>query len=141
MSADSTSSAITKKSTWKPPPLPLKATDSLLIGFAGVALTVANPAFWSGSLFSVTDVQLLPPFFYLLGLLMNVYSIVIPGAVMWPLTVRRTNSHDFYDLFKPSLACFACLLIPLAVVLALKTDYTVLVMSTTLPNDVSMGVP
>jgi predicted transcriptional regulator len=79
-------------------PKQFRAGDTILIGFAGFLLVLANPGFWGFSLIRYIGVGVA-----FLGL---IYALVIPGGIMWWLTVRRTNSHDFYDLFKPPFVSF-----------------------------------
>ncbi|MEM3697732.1 MAG: hypothetical protein QXQ94_09585, partial [Candidatus Bathyarchaeia archaeon] len=50
---------------------------------------------------------------------------VVPGAVMWLLTTRRTHSHDTYDLMKPPLITFVLLLVLLAIMLLLKVNLVI----------------
>jgi hypothetical protein len=120
--------------------LTLRTTDAAILGSAGFALTIANPVFWSGILFTVLGLSLSPPFFYLTGILWTAYSVIVPGAAMWLLTVRRTGAHKLRDVFKPSLACFALLLIPLSAMFALNADLTGAVASTSLVDGFAVGV-
>jgi len=78
---------------------PLGMSDALLIGIAGF-LFLAFPA----ALLAISGL-------FGVAFLITVYELLVPGAVMWWLTVRRVKSHDFYDLFKPPL-------VPLALVMA-----------------------
>jgi len=52
---------------------------------------------------------------------------------MWLLTVRRTNSHDWYDLFKPPFAAFILLLILLVAMAFLKVNVVVIISSPPVP--------
>ncbi len=108
---------------------PLLAADATLIGFAGVILTIINPVFWSSSLVALQELRLTLPFLILLSLLGFVYGAIVPGAVMWFLTVRRAHSHDTYDLFKPPLAAFILLLVLLVTMVLMKTDLTITITS------------
>lgn len=76
---------------------------AVLIGFTGLLLTLINPGFWGILLVNWVGVGI----FYLAGILSLVYALMVPGGAVWWLTVRRTNSHDLYDLFKPPLVTFA----------------------------------
>ena len=80
-------------------PSSLSIADGLLIGFAGLVLTLANPAFWTFSFAVAVGVKSIP-LFMALQLLTFVYSLLLPGALMWRLTVRRSRSHNSYDLYK-----------------------------------------
>lgn len=77
----------------------LRAGDAALIGFAGFLVTLANPGFWG---FFVVGALGFPTLNYVYLF----YSLLVPGGLMWLLTVRRTNSHDAYDLFKPPFVTF-----------------------------------
>lgn len=90
-------------------PSPLGMADALLIGFAGFTLTLANPGFWVFMRAASMNVQSVPLFFTL-QILSVIFALIAPGALMWRLAVRRSRSHDAYDLYKPSLWAFAMLL-------------------------------
>jgi len=77
-------------------PMPLRGGDAILIGCVGFLLALFNPGFWGLPLFGIT-----------IGLLGLVYALMTPCGVMWLLTVKRTISHDLYDLFKPPLVTSA----------------------------------
>ena len=113
--------------------LPLRVEDAALIGFAGVVLTTTNPIFWSSFFIASLKPELPTPFHVVIGLLNLAYSLIVPGAVMWLLTVRRTNSHDWYDLFKPSFAAFILLLILLLAMAFLKVNVVVIISSPPVP--------
>ncbi len=108
---------------------PLHTADAMLIGFAGVVLTIINPVFWTSSLIALLELKLTLPFLILPGLLGFVYGAIVPGAVMWFLTVRRAHSHDTYDLFKPPLAAFVWLLVLLVTMVLMKIDLTITITS------------
>ena len=93
---------------------PLRMADALLIGFVGFVLTLANPAFWTFLFISSVGVRSIL-LFSVLRLLIIFLGLVLPGVVMWRLAVRRSNSHDAYDLYKAPLIAFAMLL-PLLIV-------------------------
>jgi len=88
----------------------LPMADALLIGFAGFIVTIANPAFWTFEVAAFAGVKSFP-FFGILLLLIPIFGLVVPGALMWKLTVRRSHSHDSYDLFKAPLLTLAMLLV------------------------------
>jgi len=88
----------------------LPMADALLIGFAGFIVTIANPAFWTFEVAAFAGVKSFP-FFGILLLLIPIIGLVVPGALMWKLAVRRSHSHDSYDLFKAPLLTLAMLLV------------------------------
>jgi hypothetical protein len=95
-------------------PSSLSMADGLLIGFAGFVLTLANPAFWTFFVAVAVGIKSIP-LFVALQLLTFVCSLVLPGALMWRLTVRRSHSHNAYDLYKAPIMTLA-MLVPLFVV-------------------------
>jgi hypothetical protein len=99
----------------KQEPSSLRLSDALLIGFTGFVLTVGNPFFWAFMFAASIDLNSVP---LAVGLevSMIIFSMFVPGALMWRLAVRRTNSHDPYALFKAPLFTFAILL-PLFIVM------------------------
>jgi hypothetical protein len=90
-------------------PSSLKMADGLLIGFAGFLLTLANPAFWTFFVAVAVGIKSIP-LFMSLQLLTFVCSLLLPGALMWRLTVRRSHSHSAYDLYKAPIMTLAMLL-------------------------------
>jgi hypothetical protein len=89
--------------------------DAVLIGFLGFVLTLANPGFWGFLSVSILGMGMVS----ILGLVLLVYALIVPGGLMWWLTVRRSHSHDSYDLFKPPFITFlliVLLLISMALV-------------------------
>jgi len=84
--------------------------DAILIGIAGFLLLLPFPV-----TFAIGAV-LGPP------LLLTLYELFVPSAVMWWLTVRRTKSHDFYDLFKPPLIPLALLIALIVLMLLLRVS-------------------
>jgi hypothetical protein len=90
-------------------PSSLSMADGLLIGFAGFVLTLANPAFWTFFIAVAAGVKSIP-FFMALQFLTFVCSLILPGALMWRLTVRRSHSHNAYDLYKAPIMTLAMLL-------------------------------
>ena len=98
-------------------PLPLRGGDAILIGFVGFLLALFNPGFWGLALFGLG-----------IGFLGLLYALMAPSGVMWLLTVRRTNSNDFYDLFKPPLVTstlFTLLLIMILLNIRLPFTFSV----------------
>ena len=89
---------------------PLGGGDALLIGIVGFLLLSVFPL-------TLAIGAVLVSF-----LLITLYALLVPGAVMWWLTVRRTKSHDFYDLFKPPLIPLT-LMIVLIVLMYLLREY------------------
>ncbi len=94
-------------------PSSLSMADGLLIGFAGFVLTLANPAFWSFFVAVAVGIKSIP-FFMALQLLTFIFSLILPGALMWKLTIRRSHSHSSYDLYKGPMMTLA-MLVPLFV--------------------------
>lgn len=116
----------------KPQPKVLSMADAAVIGFVGVVLIAANPAFWASAIIALLNLELDVPFFLIIGFLIIAYALIVPGAVMWLLTVRRTNSHDMYDLMKPPLITFVLLLVLLAIMLLVKVDLAITIKSPTI---------
>jgi hypothetical protein len=98
-------------------PKPFRMSDALLIGFVGFVLTLCNPGYWSFLLAVNSGIKSIPIFLFL-EVLSLFFGLVLPGAVMWRLTVRRSHSHDNYDLYKAPILAFAMLL-PLFVAMLL----------------------
>jgi hypothetical protein len=96
---------------------PIRGGDAILIGFVGFVLALVNPGFWG---FGVGMIYL--------GIIAFggiVYALLVPGGVMWLLTIRRTNSHDTYDLFKPPLVAFVLVVILLVLMAVLNISVTI----------------
>jgi len=91
---------------------PLGIGDALLIGIAGFLL-LAIP----GSIILITGI-------FGVTFLISIYELLVPGAVMWWLTVRRAKSHDFYDLLKPPLTPLALVIAWLVLMLLLRVSFT-----------------
>jgi hypothetical protein len=93
----------------KAEPSPLRMADALLIGFVGFAVTLANPGFWGflgAASANIKSLAMLNVFSWLtLG-----FALIVPGFLMWLLTVRRSHSHDAYDLYKAPFLIFGMLL-------------------------------
>jgi hypothetical protein len=100
---------------------PLRMADALLIGFVGFILTLANPGFWVFMLAAASGVESIS-FLSFLGFLTTVFAIILPGPLMWLLTVRRSHSHDSYDLYKAPFLAFIMMLILLLVMLLLQIN-------------------
>jgi hypothetical protein len=116
--------------------VPIRGGDAILIGFIGFILALANPWFWDfgAGVIYVSFVVLL----------IIIYALMVPGAVMWLLTVRRTNSHDTYDLFKPPLVALAALVLLFVLMAALHINVTISssgasVTQPTIPSFLLMG--
>jgi hypothetical protein len=90
-------------------PSSLSMADGLLIGFSGFLLTLANPAFWTFFVAVAVGVKSIP-LFMALQFLTFVCSLILPGALMWRLTIRRSHSHSAYDLYKAPIMTLAMLL-------------------------------
>jgi glucan phosphoethanolaminetransferase (alkaline phosphatase superfamily) len=112
---------------------PLYMADAALIGFAGIVLIVVNPVFWSSFLIALLKLELSAPYFTIIAVLHFAYTLIVPGAAMWSLTVRRANSHDTYDLFKPPFVAFILLLVLLIAMFLLKINLTVTLTSSATP--------
>jgi glucan phosphoethanolaminetransferase (alkaline phosphatase superfamily) len=113
----------------KPQPTLLCMADAVIIGFVGVALTVVNPVFWISSLISLLKLEVPVPFFFIIWFSVFAYALIVPGAVMWLLTVRRTHFHDMYDLLKPPFTAFILLLVLLIAMAILKINLIVTITS------------
>jgi hypothetical protein len=107
----------------------LSVADAAVIGFIGVALIVANPVFWISAIIALLKLELNVPFFLIIGSSTFAYALIVPGTVMWLLTVRRTNSHDMYDLMKPPLVTFILLLFLLVIMLLLNANLVITIKS------------
>ena len=116
----------------RPQPTTLSMADAAVIGFAGMVLMVVNPIFWGSAILALQNLELNAPFFLLIGFSSFAYILIVPGAVMWLLTVRRTNSHDMYDLMKPPLITFILLLVLLVIMLLLKVNLVITIKSPTI---------
>lgn len=90
-------------------PSPLKMADASLIGFVGFVVTLANPVFWFSLLLAQLNVKLIPLYAGLM-ILSFFFALVVPGALMWRSAVRRSHSHDNYDLYKAPMFAFVMLL-------------------------------
>jgi hypothetical protein len=112
----------------------LRVADSVLIGFVGCVLAAGNPGFWSSFLVALFKVELAVPFFVAFVLLDFVFALVVPGSVMWSLTVRRARSHDAYDLFKPPFVAFILLLLFLIVIFLSGASLAVTIKSPTIDS-------
>jgi len=67
----------------------------ILIGAIGFALVLINPAFLEG----LTGISLLTTsWIYILTI---IYAFIVPGALMWLLSIKRMQTHDFRNLAKP----------------------------------------
>jgi len=99
---------------------PLSGGDVILIGSVGFALALFNPAFWTLPLVGIGL------FGIGIGFMGLVYALMVPSGVMSYLTVRRTNSNDLYDLFKPPLVTSALFVIltVLMLLLDIKISFT-----------------
>lgn len=104
---------------------PLHMADAVLIGFAGCVLAGANPGFWSFYLFAAFGINVSVSFFVAASLLSFAFALILPGAMMWLLTVRRAHSHDAYDLFKPPFVAFILLLVLVIIMFFLRIGLTV----------------
>lgn len=100
---------------------PLGGGDAALIGFIGFLVALVNPALWSFFLVDLFGMGIL----YLGAILSLVYALLVPSGVIWWLTIRRTNSHDPYDLFKPPLVTFALFMLALIFTSVLNIRLTI----------------
>jgi hypothetical protein len=118
----------------------LHFADAVLIGFVGLLLTVANPGFWGFLLAGIFGTGIIPA----LAILTFAYALIVPGGVMWRLTVRRARSHDPYDLFKPPFITFILIALSIITMILLKISITVTFTTPTTdssnPTSVAMGV-
>ena len=103
----------------------LSMADAVLIGFVGCVLMFLNPGFWSAFLLAAFKANVTVSLFAVLGWVIFLFALLVPGSVMWLLTVRRAHSHDSYDLFKPPFVAFILLLIFLLVVFFTRFSLTI----------------
>lgn len=104
----------------------LRMADAALIGFAGFVVTVANPALLLGFLLVILRLTVQPfPVLAVFNVLTLLCSLVVPGAIMWLLSVRRAHSHDAYDLLKPPFVAFLLSLVILLVMYFVRVDVRV----------------
>ena len=100
--------------------MPLRGGDAILLGFVGLLLTIINPGiliiFLAGSL----GVAII----YLQTIIVLIYTVTVAGGIIWWLTVRRTNAHDFYDLFKPPLVTLVFFVLLLVTVRIMNVNLT-----------------
>jgi len=76
---------------------PVTIGDIGLIGFLGFVLIMINPSILSG-FFGVAWIRGI--WFSILG---SLYGFVVPGALMWVISVKRMKTHDLKHLAKPLL--------------------------------------
>jgi hypothetical protein len=81
----------------------------VFIGFLGFVLTLLNPAIIEG----FTGVPLIVEWWLYIPAI--AYTFLMPGPIMWWLSVKRMKTHDFRDLAKPPV--FAILLLTCMVAL------------------------
>lgn len=93
---------------------PLAMADALLIGIVGFFLLFSFPLMY----FPVAG-------FAVSAFLVMIYEFIVPGAVMWWLTVRRAKSHDFYDLFKAPLIPMALVICWIVVMALTHTSFSI----------------
>jgi len=93
---------------------PLAMGDALLIGVAGFLLLFSFPFMY----FPVAG-------FAVSAFLVTVYELAVPGTVTWWLTVRRTKSHDFYDLLKPPLVPMALMITWIILMALTRTSFSI----------------
>jgi hypothetical protein len=84
--------------------------DAALIGLAGVLLTAINPVFLLGAYLASQNMTVPVSALVVFGIVSSIYALIVPGAVMWLLSVKRARSHDMYDLLKPWLMLFVLML-------------------------------
>ncbi len=117
----------------KPEHSPLRGGDAILIGFVGFLLALVNPG--------ILSIFLVPSFgigaLYVGTVIILVYSLLAPGGAIWWLVVRRTKSHDPYDLFKPPLVSLALFVVLLISVILLRVTLTI---SVTVQNSGTISV-
>ncbi|MCW4011223.1 MAG: helix-turn-helix domain-containing protein [Candidatus Bathyarchaeota archaeon] len=102
--------------------MPLGMADAALIGLAGAALTLLNPVFLFSAFLSQQNFGIPVAGFSIISVCFSAYALLAPGIVMWLLTVKRTHSHDMYDLFKPALVTLALLLSLLVTMMLTKVN-------------------
>jgi hypothetical protein len=115
---------LTKFPEKKSKPAALSMADAALIGLAGFSLTAANPALWIGLWFAAMKITVAFPFLLVFPLAALLYGFLAPGAVMWLLSVRRSKSHNMYDLLRAPMVTFVILLALVIVMLAARFTVT-----------------
>lgn len=83
----------------------------VLIGFIGFVLILVNPSILEG-FFGVSLVREA-----WLSILVLIYGLIVPGAIMWLIGVKRMKTHSLSHLVKPpffSMMLLACLVILIA---------------------------
>jgi len=95
-------------------PRRLSASDTIIIGLLGFLLLLTNPFLWGIAIGGVLILGLL---------LVPLYGILVPGWVMWRLTVNRTKSHDLYELLKPPLVSAIILFLILVAMVLLRIAF------------------
>jgi hypothetical protein len=115
----------------KPQPTTLSMADATVIGFIGMALTLANPTFWTFAIAALLklNLELYSSTFPIIGFLTIAYALIVPGVIIWLLTVKRTNSHNIYHLMKPPTMTFALLIALLTIMPLMKADLMVTIKS------------
>lgn len=93
---------------------PLAMADALLIGIVGFLLLFSFPLIY----FPVAG-------FAVSAFLVSIYEFIVPGAVMWWLTVRRARGHDFYDLLKPPLIPMALVISGIILMALTRTSFSI----------------
>ena len=85
--------------------------DIVLIGFIGFVFILVNPSILEG-FFGVSLVREA-----WLSVLVLIYGLIAPGAIMWLIGVKRMKTHNLNHLVKPpffSVILLACLVILIA---------------------------
>jgi hypothetical protein len=118
---------------------PPRMADAFLIGFAGCVLAGANPGFWGPFFVALLGIQISVASLVALSFVGFGFALLLPGALMWLLAVRRAHSHDPYDLFKPPLVTFILLLLLVIAMLFLKISVTVTIIGPS--TNVASGNP
>jgi hypothetical protein len=80
----------------------------VLIGFIGFVLILVNPSILEG-FFGVSLVREA-----WLSILVLIYGLIVPGAIMWLVSVKRMKTHNLSHLVKPpffSVILLVCLVI------------------------------
>ena len=88
----------------------LHMSDAALIGFVGVVAAFINPIYLIGYALSAAGVHLPLAVLGFLFFFHPAYTLLVPGVLMWKLCLKRVQSHDVYDLFKPPFVAFMLLL-------------------------------
>ena len=91
----------------------LKTFDAILIGLLGLALTLL-PTSYTVIFGGALNVPSIP---FVVPILIFLYPLFVPSYVMWRMTIKRTSSHDLYELMKPPVTAVGIFYIAVLLIL------------------------